>query len=171
MKTKFLLALILIPAMNIIAGPKKQPAELVYPLLDAANSRWFYFSSATRPFGMVNLSPDMGVGGAWESGYRYNQNTINFFSHIHAWQLSGIPVMPTTGEFKGHLGAKEYGSSYSHEKEVVRAGYHSVELESYNIKAELTATTRVGFHRYTYPAGKEKFLLLAQSSGRQQKAT
>ena len=160
MKTKFLLALILIPAMNINAGPKKQPAELVYPLLDAANSRWFYFSSATRPFGMVNLSPDMGVGGAWESGYRYNQNTINFFSHIHAWQLSGIPVMPTTGEFKGHLGAKEYGSSYSHETEVVRAGYHSVELESYNIKAELTATTRVGFHRYTYPAGKEKFLLL-----------
>jgi predicted alpha-1,2-mannosidase len=160
MKTIFLLALILVPAMNINAGPKKQPAELVYPLLDAANSRWFYFSSATRPFGMVNLSPDMGVGGAWESGYRYNQNTINFFSHIHAWQLSGIPVMPTTGEFKGHLGAKEYGSIYSHETEVVRAGYHSVELESYNIKAELTATTRVGFHRYIYPAGKKKFLLL-----------
>ena len=77
------------------------PAELVYPLLDAANSRWFYFSSATRPFGMVNLSPDMGVGGAWESGYRYNKDRINFFSHIHAWQLSGIPVMPVTGEFNG----------------------------------------------------------------------
>ena len=157
---RVVLALItLVPAFHLTAQ-KKQPAELVYPLLDAANSRWFYFSSATRPFGMVNLSPDMGVGGAWDSGYRYNQDTINFFSHIHAWQLSGIPVMPTTGEFKGQLGAEKYGSVYSHDKEVVRAGYHSVELESYNIKAELTATTRVGFHRYSYPADKEKYLLL-----------
>ena len=144
------------------AGVSKaqKPAELVYPLLDAANSRWFYFSSATRPFGMVNLSPDMGVGGAWDSGYRYNEDTINFFSHIHAWQLSGVPVLPVTGEFKGHLGANVYGSAYSHDKEEVRAGYHSVELETYDIKAELTATTRVGFHRYTYPEGKEKYLLL-----------
>ncbi|MCK5105099.1 MAG: glycoside hydrolase family 92 protein, partial [Cyclobacteriaceae bacterium] len=53
-----------------------------------------------------------------------------------------------------------YGSAYSHDKEEVRAGYHSVELETYDIKAELTATTRVGFHRYTYPEGKEKYLLL-----------
>jgi len=152
--------IMLIPALQINASEKKKPADLVYPLLDAANSRWFYFSSATRPFGMVNLSPDMGVGGAWESGYRYNQDTINFFSHIHAWQLSGVPVLPVTGEFKGHLGAKEYGSAYSHDKEVVRTGYHSVELETYGIKAELTATTRVGFHRYSYPAGTEKYLLL-----------
>ena len=138
----------------------KQPADLVYPQLDAANSRWFFFSSATRPFGMVNLSPDMGVGGAWDSGYRYNEDTINFFSHIHAWQLSGIPVLPVTGEFKGHLGANVYGSAYSHEEEVVKAGYHSVELQTYGVKAELTATTRVGLHRYAYPSGKEKYLLL-----------
>ena len=139
---------------------EKKPADLVYPLLDAANSRWFYFSSATRPFGMVNLSPDMGVGGAWDSGYRYNEDTINFFSHIHAWQLSGVPVLPVTGEFKGHLGANVYGSAYSHDQEVVKAGYHSVELQTYDVKAELTATTRVGLHRYSYPSGKEKYLLL-----------
>jgi len=136
------------------------PADLVYPLLDAANSRWFYFSSATRPFGMVNLSPDMGVGGAWDSGYRYDRDTISFFSHIHAWQLSGIPVLPLTGEFKGHLGPQVYGSAYSHDDEVVRPGYHSVYLESYDVKAELTATTRVGFHRYAFPSNKEKYLLL-----------
>jgi len=139
---------------------KKQPAELVYPLLDAANSRWFFFSSATLPFGTVNLSPDMGVGGAWESGYRYNQDKIYFFSHIHAWQLSGIPVLPLTGEFKGHLGPESYSSRYSHDKEVVRAGYHSVFLEDYGVKAELTATTRVGFHRYSFPATPEKYILL-----------
>ncbi len=149
--------------LNLLIGigaNAQRPAELVYPLLDAANSRWFYFTSATRPFGMVNLSPDMGVGGAWESGYRYNEDTINFFSHVHAWQLSGIPVLPVSGEFKGHLGAERYGSAYSHEKEVVKTGYHSVDLETYGIKAELTATIRVGFHRYHYPAGKAKYVLL-----------
>lgn len=160
MKTILLVFLGTIPIIMSQASDHKTPADLVYPLLDAANSRWFFFSSATRPFGMVNLSPDMGVGGAWDSGYRYNRDTINFFSHIHAWQLSGIPVLPVTGEFKGHLRANVYGSAYSHENEEVRAGYHSVELETYGIKAELTATTRVGFHRYAYPAGKEKFLLL-----------
>jgi predicted alpha-1,2-mannosidase len=138
----------------------EKPAELVYPLLDAANSRWFFFSSATRPFGMVNLSPDMGIGGAWDSGYRYHEDTINFFSHIHAWQLSGVPVLPVSGEFNGHLGPQKYGSAYSHDKEIVQAGYHKVDLDTYDIKAELTATTRVGFHRYSYPADRKKFILL-----------
>lgn len=129
----------------------KEPVDLVEPLVDAANSRWFFFNSATRPFGMVNLSPDMVINGAWNSGYRYNQDTIRCFSHIHAWQLSGIPVLPTTGKFKGHLGANKYGSKYSHEKEIVKAGYHQVFLEDYGINAELSSTTRAGFHRYTYP--------------------
>lgn len=137
-----------------------QPAKLVYPLLDAANSRWFFFSSATRPFGMVNLSPDMGLGGAWSSGYRYDEKKIRFFSHIHAWQLSGIPVMPTTGTFQGHLGSEAYASSYSHDNERVESGYHSIILDDYDVKAELTSTTRVGFHRYTYSPNTEKHILL-----------
>ncbi|MEM8896205.1 MAG: glycoside hydrolase family 92 protein, partial [Bacteroidota bacterium] len=137
-----------------------EPAGLVYPHLDAANSRWFFFSSATRPFGMVNLSPDMGVGGAWSSGYRYDEDTIRFFSHIHAWQLSGVPVMPISGDFSEYQGARSYGSSYSHDSEIVEPGYHSVDLDDYGIRAELTATTRVGFHRYTYPADRQKHILL-----------
>ena len=131
---------------------KTRPVDLVEPLVDSANSRWFFFNTATRPFGMVNLSPDMIINGAWNSGYRYNQDTIRCFSHVHAWQLSAIPVLPTTGNFKGHLGSDKYGSKFSHEKETVKAGYHQVYLEDYDIDAELTATTRVGFHRYTFPA-------------------
>ena len=142
----------------------QRPVDLVNPLIDSANSRWFFFSSATRPFGMVNLSPDMGTAGAWESGYRYNQKTINFFSHIHAWQLSGVPVMPTTGKVKAHLGPKEYGSSYSHDNETVEAGYHSVILDDYNIKAELTSTLRVGFHRYTFPKSDQSAIILDLSA-------
>jgi len=135
-----------------------RPVDLVEPLVDAANSRWFFFNSATRPFGMVNLSPDMVINGAWNSGYRYKQDTIRCFSHVHAWQLSAIPVLPTTGVFKGHLGANHYGSKYTHEKETVKAGYHQVFLEDYNIDAELTATTRVGFHRYTFPESAKSYI-------------
>ncbi|MEO6290960.1 MAG: hypothetical protein ABIO76_13615, partial [Ginsengibacter sp.] len=125
--------------------------DLVEPLVDAANSRFFFFSSATRPFGMVNLSPDMALDGAWNSGYRYNEDTIKCFSHIHGWEISGIPVLPTTGDFKGQLGPAVYGSSYSHQQEIVKPGYHKVVLKDYGITAELTSTTRVGFHRYTFP--------------------
>ncbi len=92
------------------------------------------------------------------SGYRYQQDTIRSFSHVHAWQLSGIPVLPTTGTFKGHLGSDVYGSHFSHENEEVKAGYHQVFLDDYGINAELTATTRVGFHRYTFPKSKENHI-------------
>jgi len=155
-----LTAVILSAASGILAGEKKQPVELVNPMVDAANSRWFYFSSACRPFGMVNLSPDMKIDGTWESGYRYNLDTIRFFSHIHAWQLSGIPVFPVTGEFRGHLGPEKNGSHFSHDNEIVRPGYHSVVLDNFGIKAELTSTTRVGFHRYAFPASEKKYVLL-----------
>jgi predicted alpha-1,2-mannosidase len=134
--------------------------DLVYPFLDAANSRWFYFSSASRPFGMVNLSPDMSINGAWNSGYRYEEDSIKFFSHIHAWQLSGVPVMPTTGKFKGHLGPDSYQSSYSHNDEKVFPGYHQVKLKDYGINVELTSTTRVGFHKYTFDKNDQNSILL-----------
>ena len=82
----------------------EEPIELVNPLIDAANSRWFFFSSACRPFGMVNLSPDNLQEGTWGTGYRYNVDTIRGFSHIHAWQLSGISVMPLATEVDGREG-------------------------------------------------------------------
>lgn len=141
-----------------LSDAAEQPVDLVQPLVDAANSRWFFFNSATRPFGMVNLSPDMGIEGAWNSGYRYNQDTVRAFSHIHAWQLSGVPVFPTTGAFKGHLGPALYGSSYSHDNEEVKPGYHQLYLNDYQVNAELTSTTRVGFHRYTFPASIESHI-------------
>ncbi len=135
------------------------PADLVYPYIDSAHSRWFFFSSASRPFGMVNLSPDMALDGAWESGYRYHRDSVKVFSHVHAWQLSGIPVLPTTGDFLGHFGPDRYGSSYKHESEEVRPGYHKIVLEDYDITAELTSTARVGFHKYTWPRSSESHVL------------
>lgn len=150
------LSLILIFNFGVIA--KEKPVDLVYPHLDAANSRWFYFSSACRPFGMVNLSPDTELGGAWGSGYRYDTHEVKGISHVHAWQLSALSVMPVNGnaqEVKDN-----YYSPFSHENEIVAPGYHKVELERFNITAELTSTTRVGFHKYTFTNKNDKSILI-----------
>ena len=141
-----------------------EPVDLVYPHLDSENSRWFFFSSACRPFGMVNLNPDTKIDGAWGTGYVFGEDSVLFFSHIHAWQLSGVPVLPVNGVFKGYLGHKAYASAFLHENEVVKPGYHSLVLERYGIKAELTSTTRVGFHRYYFPANNESYVLLDLST-------
>jgi predicted alpha-1,2-mannosidase len=133
--------------------------QWVDPLIGTAGSRWFFFSSACRPFGMVNLSPDTRIDGAWGSGYRYGRDTIVGFSHIHAWQLAGISAMPVVGEVNPVHGVKAYESKFSHSNEIVRPGYHKVTLDRYNIRVELTSTTRVGFHRYTFPeSGGSQFL-------------
>ena len=137
----------------------ERPSEYVNPLIDSHKSRWFYFSSACRPFGMVNLSPDTWALGSWNSGYLYDTTSIRCFSHIHCWEISGIPVMPTTGVIKGHLGFEAVKSRFSHSTEVVKAGYHKVVLDDYGITAELTSTCRVGFHRYTFPTGKSRNIL------------
>jgi len=128
------------------------PVDLVYPQLDTENSRWFLFSSACRPFGMVNLSPDTQLGGAWGSGYRFKTDTIKGCSHIHAWQLSGLSVMPVSISKKNRTSIYEdFYSKFSHETEKISPGYHYVELDKHNITAELTSTKRVGFHKYDFP--------------------
>ena len=137
----------------------ENPVDYVNPFIDTHDSRWFYFSSASRPFGMVNLSPDTDTESTWHSGYLYDSEHIRCFSHIHGWQLAGIPVMPVTGEMKGHLGMDVYQSEFSHEGEVAKPGYHKVYLSDYDITAELTSTTRVGFHRYTFHNDKERHVL------------
>lgn len=128
----------------------ERPVDKVYPLLDAANSRWFFFASACRPFGMVSLSPDTQNEGAWGSGYKYNTDTIKGFSHIHAWQISGVSVLPVSDIDKNENILTDYYSPFGHDDEQVEVGYHKVNLDRYQIQAELTSTTRVGMHRYTF---------------------
>ncbi len=135
------------------SGFSQKPVDLVYPQLDAANSRWIYFSSASRPFGLVNLYPDTEIKGAWGSGYVYDTEEIKGFSHVHAWQLAGLSIMPVVSDLKVNALKKDYYSAFSHDDEVVSPGYHKVELLRYGIKAELTSTARAGFHRYNYTTG------------------
>lgn len=135
--------------------------DLVYPQLDTENSRWFLFSSASRPFGMVNLSPDTEVQGTWGSGYRYEVDTVKGFSHIHGWQLSGLSVMPValTKENERTI-FTDYFSKFSHDEEEVTPGYHSLKLQRYGIRTELTSTKRVGMHRFTFKEESKNAVLL-----------
>lgn len=133
--------------------------ELVNPFVDSHRSRWFFFSSACRPFGMVSLSPDTDTEHSWGSGYMYGSKYIRCFSHIHNWQMSGVAVMPTVGPFKGHLGMDSYQSEFTHEGEIAKPGFHKVKLTNYDVTAELTSTMRVGFHRYTFPQSDSSYVL------------
>jgi predicted alpha-1,2-mannosidase len=130
------------------------------------------FPGATLPFGMVQLSPDTGIGG-WErcSGYHYSDSTIFGFSHKHLsgtgiGDLYDILLMPMTGELQFNRGSAQnrtggYVSAFSHDKEWASPGYYKVHLSDYNIDVELSATERVGFHRYQFPdTAKARHLIL-----------
>jgi predicted alpha-1,2-mannosidase len=129
------------------------------------------YPGATMPFGAVQLSPDTGVKD-WDhcSGYHYADSSILGFSHTH---LSGtgcidmldVLLMPATEDFKFDPEAKpdspaSYRSRFSHEDENAVPGYYSVFLQGSKVKAELTATERVGVHRYTFPRSDDARFLL-----------
>jgi predicted alpha-1,2-mannosidase len=154
-KTFFAIVVLSLAGFSTIYG-QLRPVDQVYPHLDAAHSRWFYFSSACHPFGMVNLFPDNNVSGEWDSGYRYREDSVRSITHIHEWQLAGVAVMPITftkGDVRQILENKT--SAFSHDDEKVKPGYHALVLKRYGIGVELTASNRVGFHRYNFPPGRE----------------
>jgi len=120
------------------------------------------FPGATMPFGMVQLSPDTRIDN-WDgsSGYHYSDDIIYGFSHTHL-SGTGIPdgcdilFMPTVGEpqffaKEGDKSVNGYASKFSHANEKAETGYYSVKLDDDGILAEMTATKRVGVHRYTFP--------------------
>lgn len=116
------------------------------------------YPGATVPFGMVQLSPDIGIPG-WDriAGYYYKDSIISGFSHMHltgtgAGDLYDILVMPTNSRFNKRIKENNYKpfSSFTHDKETASPGYYSLDLIDFGIKAELTATRRTGIHKYTF---------------------
>ncbi|WP_395043689.1 GH92 family glycosyl hydrolase [Flavobacterium sp.] len=113
------------------------------------------YPGATVPFGMVQLSPDTRIDGSWDgcSGYHYDDSIIYGFSHTHlngtgCSDYGDIMLMPTMGE--PTFNPKEYASTFLHTNEKSSAGFYSVKLDKYNIDVNLTTSTRVGFHQYTF---------------------
>jgi predicted alpha-1,2-mannosidase len=129
------------------------------------------FPGATMPFGMVQLSPDTRLDN-WDgsSGYHYSDDVIYGFSHTHL-SGTGIPdycdilFMPTIAPAAfdaraGEKGKNGYASKFSHANEKAEPGYYSVKLDDDNILAEMTATSRVGLHRYTFPENDRAAILM-----------
>ena len=139
-------------------------ASLVEPRLGNTIGRWISFGSACRPFGLVALSPDTRVNGDWGCGYNLADREIAGFSHIHDWQSGGILMMPVTGDAPASAGPDGFKSPFSRDTEVCKPGYHRVMLGRYAITAELTATTRTGIHRYSFPAGADAAVLIDLAS-------
>ena len=118
--------------------------------------------AAQMPFGMIQVGPDTGTD-TWEhcSGYYDKDSSIIGFSHTH---LSGtgcpdmgdILFMPVVGDVSFYRGDKSdtstgYRSTFSHATEEATPGYYKVFLKDYSTWVELTATDRVGYHKYTFP--------------------
>jgi putative alpha-1,2-mannosidase len=128
---------------------------LVNPWVEADIGRFFFFQSASNPFGFVKLRPDTSTHASWGTGYRKNENMVKGFSHLHDWRLSGVQVMPTSGDSVPKLeGETGWQSHVEHDdSEIAEPGYHKLHLDRYDIDAELTVSDRVGMHRYTYGTG------------------
>ena len=153
MKRIIVLALLAILAVPAQAGARDY-VKLVDPWVEADIARYFFFQSASNPFSFVKLRPDTSTHAAWGSGYRRNEDQVKGFSHVHEWQMSGIQVMPTTGDVPKTEGGTGWQSHVNHDVgEIAEPGYHRLHLDRYGIDAELTATDRVGLHRYRYAQG------------------
>jgi predicted alpha-1,2-mannosidase len=144
--------------------------KYVNPEIGTAHSRWFFYTPAAVPEGMAKLAPSTnghyGNPSGWEAvGYDTRHNSIEGFVHFHEWQIGGVSFMPTTGPLiltpgeldRPHSG---YRSAFDRKNQVAEPGYYRVLLDDYGITAELTATQRVGFHRYTFPANAHSHILL-----------
>ena len=141
------------------------PVDCVNPFIGTA-AHGHTYPGATMPFGMVQLSPDTFTHGwDWCSGYHWSDSSLLGFSHAHLSgtgcpDLGDVLVVPTVGKINLVPGTREepekgYRSRFSHTDEKASPGYYSVILKTPGVFAELTATKRVGFHRYTFPKSEE----------------
>jgi predicted alpha-1,2-mannosidase len=180
---KYLLLTVLISNIGfyVNAQTKSDLYKYVKPII-GTQKMGHTFPGATVPFGMVQLSPDTDTLSYEENGqynkdvykycagYQYNDPTIVGFSHTHYSgtghsDLGDFLVMPTVGKVQLNPGTaihpeNGYRSKYSHQNEISEANYYKVKLDDHNILAELTTSTRVGFHQYTFPKSKESNIIL-----------
>lgn len=152
-----------------VAQAQKSYTDYVNPLIGSAHCRWFHIAPGALPFGMAKPGPatnaHLGSGGGWQAnGYDYRDKSIEGFALFHEFQVGGVVLMPTTGLLKTIPGdvdssGQGYRSFFDRKDEYATAGYYSVWLKDYQIKAEMTATKHVSFLRFTYPQNKESHLL------------
>jgi predicted alpha-1,2-mannosidase len=180
---KILLAAFSCLALNACA---QTLVQYVKPIIGTQRMGHTY-PGATVPFGMVQLSPETDtpsyeLNGRYNpdvykycAGYQYDDKTIVGFSHTHFSgtghsDLGDFLIMPTVGALKLNPGTADkpgsgYRSAFSHANEVSEANYYKVKLDGPDITAEMTTTTRVGFHQYTFPKSDQSHVILDLMAG------
>jgi predicted alpha-1,2-mannosidase len=187
MRKLFLAAIGLACFSNLVkAQSSENLVKYVRPII-GTQRMGHVFPGATVPFGAVQLSPETDTVGyelngkynpdvyKYCAGYQYDDKTIVGFSHTHFSgtghsDLGDFLIMPTVGELKLNPGTADkphsgYRSAFSHQDEVSEANYYKVKLADYNITTELTTSTRVGFHQYTFPKSDQAHIILDLISG------
>jgi len=173
-------------SLNYNAQKFEKLVQYVNPLIGTEKMGHTY-PGATVPFGSVQLSPETDtisyeLNGKYNgevykycAGYRYEDKTIVGFSSTHFSgtghsDLGDFLMMPTVGKLQFNPGTAShpesgYRSRFSHQNEKAEAGYYKVKLDDSNILAELTATTRVGVQRYTFPKSDQAHIILDLMAG------
>lgn len=139
-------------------------ADYVDTRIGTAHSRWMIAPGPWMPFSMVKMSPDNQNAG-WQAGYQPSYESIGTFSHIHEWTLGGLGIFASNGKLKTNVGdelksGSGYRSAIDKRTEEAPIGYYKAQLTDYNIKAEVTATTRCGFERFTFPKDRDSARVL-----------
>ena len=156
------------------AGPGEMAWQQTNPMIGTGGAG-HTFPGATVPFGMIQLSPDTAMPDfkhayAWAAGYQYGDHSILGFSETHFSgsghsDLGDVLLMPGTDKVQWDAGDPDkpgsgYRSEFSHKTEVAQPGYYAVTLATPGVRVELTASQRVGWHRYTFPKDQNAHVLL-----------
>jgi len=173
MKNIFKICLIIVVStvsnFSVAQKSVKKFSDYVNPNIGTAHSRWFFYTPAAMPFGLAKLGPStnghLGNKDGWEAtGYDERDTSIEGFPCLHEFQIGGIVLAPSVGKLQTIPGKAEnpdegYRSRFDRKDEYATSGYYSVLLKDYKVKAELTATKRVGFQRYTFPKSSESNII------------
>ena len=161
MKRAYILILSLV-AVAVLGAETRQLADYVDPRIGSAG-HGHVFVGACVPWGMVDAGPVQPYHGwDWCSGYHASGDSIVGFAQTHlsgtgCSDLGDITIMPVYGLVNTNTSHGEIldqiASTYSHDNEIVKAGYYKVRLDKNNITAEITASERVAFYRFTFPRG------------------
>ncbi|MBP3678840.1 MAG: glycoside hydrolase family 92 protein, partial [Bacteroidaceae bacterium] len=174
-KTILQISMLMFSLFLVACQPKEEAvtqealSTYVNPLIGSAHCRWFHVAPGALPFGLAKPGPSTngseGNPSGWEAtGYDYRHTSIEGFPCLHEFQVGGVVLMATNGELKTVPGKRDtqgegYRSAFSHEDETALPGYYSVLLKDYGIQAEMTATQRVAYQRFTFPANEQSHLL------------
>ena len=171
-----------------VVGSDLNLTQFVDPFI-GSGGHGHVFVGANVPFGGIQLGPsNFFKGWDWTSSYHNSDSIVKGFTHLHlsgtgCSDLGEFNIMPTVGKLKTWSGGNQtkipgivedawylnygekkpdeaYASLYSKETEVAKPGYYSVKLDDYDIGVELTASERVGMHRYTFPEAKEARIII-----------